>query len=856
MSAKTVFEDLFPEEVWQQTYKDHNDVTVDDSLRRIAKAISSVEETEELRVEWENKFFDMMTGFKVVPAGRILSNAGTEWQGTTLMNCFVGPRVKHDADSIEGIYAHLLSQSQTLKSEGGWGENFSYIRPRGAFIDGIGVETPGAVKYMELFDKASEIITSGSGRKSANKKAKGKIRKGAMMAVMDITHPDIIEFVTAKQQPGRLTKFNTSVNVTDDFMNRVIKIRNLEATPIGTSEENAAQIAELDTWELIFPDTKHPAHKKDWAGDINAWKAKGYPVIVHNTVSVKWLWDMIMQSTYNRAEPGILFLDRANDLNELNYMETIFATNPCGEQTLAPGGVCNLITQNLTQFVNKDYTDFDYRKIDKHARLMVRFADNVNSYSSAPLKEYVDSMREKRRIGCGVMGWGSALLMLKVPFGSERAGQLRDRLMKVFSHAIVEASVDLAEEKGHFKHCIPEKHAEAKFFKQIGVKSEVLDKMRQVGIRNSSLISCQPNGSSSIFANVVSGGIEPIFMHEYVRTVIVPTMPEELADVCPRWFEGEWRETKMFKFAKEGDEEILKGKHNGIVYKIDKNRGLTKEVLCEDYGVRNLKSRGEWNVKADYAVGALQLTTSQHVDDLEGFAKYVDSAISKTINLPNEYPIDDFKKLYIHGFETGYIKGLTTYRSGTMTTVLSEKETTETGACAEEIILDEVNIPDSAPATMKVLKAEGRKWYLTVVWNEQHNRPFAMFVHTNSYEKTVTAADAVDHLLELAKRKGIKQEHIEQIMDKIKGDDNASKVARMVSLNLRHGVLIKNIVATLDRVEAPLGSFVFHVKKYLSGFIKDGEAVEGSKCDNCGSGQVVFQEGCQKCVSCGSSKCG
>jgi ribonucleoside-diphosphate reductase alpha chain len=329
--AGTTFQDSFSKEVWEVTYKDHNDIDINHTLHRIAKAIASAELTDELRNLWEKRFYELLTNFKGVPGGRILSNAGTEWSGTTLMNCFVGPREKYDIDSLEGIYSHLLSQSQTLKSEGGWGENFSYIRPRGSFINGIGVETPGSVKYMELFDKASEIITSGSGKKSTNKKAKGKIRKGAMMGVIDVWHPDIIEFITAKQQPGRLTKFNVSVNCTDEFMNRITQITNLENQLETDSDNNDLkyQIQELDKWDLIFPETTFEKYKAEWNGDINYWLANDYPVRIHNTISAKWLWNLIMESTYNRAEPGVLFLDRANYFNPLNYGETIFATNPC-----------------------------------------------------------------------------------------------------------------------------------------------------------------------------------------------------------------------------------------------------------------------------------------------------------------------------------------------------------------------------------------------------------------------------------------------------------------------------------------------------------------------------------------------
>lgn len=854
----TVFQDPFSQEIWGTTYKDHTDININSNLRRVAKAIASVESNQQLRDYWEYRFYDLLTNFKGVPGGRILSNAGTEWAGTTLMNCFVGPRDKFDIDSIEGIYSHLLSQSQTLKSEGGWGENFSYIRPRGSFINGIGVETPGAVKYMELFDKASEIITAGSGKKSSNKKAKGKIRKGAMMGVLDVWHPDIIEFITAKQSAGRLSKFNISVNCTDEFMERVNKIAKLEA-PISKGEEAIDQdpeIAKLDNWDLVFPDTTHPEYKAVWNGDIKLWKSKNLPIKVHNTVSVKWLWNLIMESTYNRAEPGVLFLDRANYFNPLSYGETIFATNPCGEQTLSPGNICCLGSINLSQFVNADRTGFNLADVKKYVGYMVRFLDNVNSYSSAPLPQYRESMEKKRRIGLGVMGWGSALFMLKIRFASEKAAALREELMQLVARTAYETSIDLAVEKGKFEFCQPELHAATPFIQQLQLSDEYMQKLLTTGIRNASLMSQQPNGNTSIVANVVSGGIEPVFMPEYIRTVIVSPAPAEIADVTPKWYEGEWKETSLFKFAKEGDEEILKGVFEGTTYKIDRNRGLTKEVLCEDYGVRDLKARNEWDASADWAVTTTNLTVEDHVSDLEGFARWTDSACSKTCNIPFDYPYEDFKDLYLKVYNTGFIKGFTTYRSGTMTSVLSAKEDSSTSVEEEEIILENVKLPDSAPASMKTLKAEGRKWYLSVIWNETQTRPFALFVHTNHHEKNVTTSDAIEKLVDLAKRKGIPQSHIDEVLHKISASDNASKIARVISLNLRHGVLIKNIVNVLDTMEdVYAGSFLFQIKKYLSSFIKNGEKVAGEQCQDCGSSNVVYEEGCKKCVNCGSSKC-
>jgi ribonucleoside-diphosphate reductase alpha chain len=862
----TTFEDDFSEEVWSTTYKDHSDGDVNHMMKRVAGAAASVEETPALRIQWATLFYDMLSEFKATTGGRIYSNAGTEWNGTTLMNCFVSPRDNYDIDSLDAILKDVRNQCQTLKSEGGWGQNFSYIRPRGSFIGGIGVESPGAVKYMEIFDKTSDVITSGSGKKSENKKAKGKIRKGAMMGVMDVWHPDVIEFITAKQQPGRLTKFNISVNCTDEFMDKVTRVVEIEKQiheELTFDQPDQAKIgcleiekASVDEWNLRFPVTTCEQYKSEWRGDIKVWESKQYPMTTHRVVSASWLWNLIMESTYNRAEPGVLFLDRANYYGPLNYLETIFATNPCGEQTLAPGGVCNLGSINLTQFINADRTGFDLEKIRKYTRYLNRFLDNINSLSNAPLPEYMDSMKNKRRVGIGILGWGSALFMLKVRFGSEKAAELRDDVMRTIAREAYMSSIDLAEEKGMFKYCIPEKHAEGAFVNNLELSTEYMHKLRTTGIRNSSLLSIQPTGNTSILANVVSGGLEPIFMPEYVRTVIVGTMPDDIKDVCPVWYEGAWHETDMFKFTKEGDEEILKGvSPNGTVYKIDKNRGLTKEVLCQDYGVRWLSNRGEWDPTADWAVTTLNLSVEDHVEDLKGFAHWVDSAMSKTINIPNEYPFPDFKNIYLDTYNSGVVKGVTTYRSGTMTTVLSAKETVSNGR-VEEIIVDDVKVPSQAPAMVSTIRADGKKWYLTTILDTTGQRPIAFFVHTNHYEKTVTTHDAVERLIKLARDKGIPEKWIEDTQKKIDVDNNPTKIARAISLNLRHGVLIKNVVAVLDHVEdIYVGSFLFQIRKFLSVYIKDGEQVEGEKCESCGSTNIVFSEGCRKCLSCGSGKC-
>lgn len=1201
----TTFKDPFSEEIWQSTYKHYNDETIDGTFRRVATAIANVEQTAELRDLWGERFYELLSNFRASAGGRILSNAGAGWKGTTLLNCFVGPIPEKNLDSLDGILKVLRDQAFTLKSEGGWGMNFSFIRPRGSFIAGIGVHSPGSVKYMELFDKASDIITAGSATENKNKKSKGKIRKGAQLALLDCTHPDIIEYVTAKQSAGRLSKFNMSVNFTNEFMDKIVKLETI-------SDKESAEYKEIDIWNLEFPETSYGKYNTEWDGDLASWKSKGYPVKIHKTISASFLWNLVMESTYNRAEPGVLFLDRANHLNPLYYNGKIRGSNPCcakgtlvstpfglkkieeinigdeistvrgsepvdeiethknlpvfkitfsdggeeivtaahryhafkkdettkcatdipvkelkvgdrvrlhptplknegtpsdylkgvrkgillgdgcytpdrqskgsikiasnqddvaynanvkdvfqkdnfaifgeddlskksrsmnlmilngpyvtealqmipkkshekyfditkvattseavglldgllatdgnvnlssnhaqlrimtsspqlatsirqlffmigcsasltnsfnddggvidgrkierkhrrfvvnvsgaslgsfiektqiqnlhpqkwdklqqimdkwmltgntwkatirsiepfgtadvydlyckgsdtwitsgyvqrgcGEQLLTHGGVCNLGSLNLTQFVEEDQT-FNFELLKKYTGYMIRFLDDIIDIANAPLSAYEQNLKARRRVGCGIMGWGSTLYMLKIKFSSKEANSLAERIMKTISHTAVKTSIELAKEKGMFTLCDPEKHSKSPYFTQIGLDEDVIADIKKYGMRNSSLMSIQPTGNTGILANVVSGGMEPVFAQEYTRTVIVNEIPSHLKEVTPKYWEGVLEETEAFKWTTEGDDRILAyTDEDGVRYKIDENRGLTKEVQCQDYGVRWLSERGQWDKDAEWAVATNELSAEDHINDLKIFAKYLDSSASKTVNLPNDYPLESFKNVYLDAYNTGVIKGLTTYRSGTMVSVLSAKECTEENCDEEEVILEDVKLPDNNPAVMKILRAEGKKWYLTIVKNVDSDEPVAFFAHTNSHERTSSTALAIDELLELAEVKGIPKEHIDILKGKISGDNNVAKICRTISLNLRHGVKIRNIVLALERAESVVGSFVFAIKKFLSTYIKDGEKAE-TKCPNCKGDTVIFEEGCTKCISCGNSKC-
>lgn len=856
----TQFSNAFSEEVWFTTYKHHTDNNVDDTMRRVAKASASVEKTEALRKEWEEKFYDMLSDFRVTAGGRIYANAGTEFKGTTLINCYVGPRDDYDIDSLDGILKVLRDQAQTLKSEGGWGMNFSFIRPRGSYIYGIGVDTPGSVKYMELFDSSSDIVTSGSGKKKSTSKAKNKIRKGAMMGVEDIWHPDIEEFIVAKQTPGKLTKFNMSVNCCSEFMDKIVKIKRLQ-------EEGKEIPPDLDKWDLVFPETTFSAYKAEWDGDINEWKRKGYPIKVYKTVSAIELWNKITQSTYNRNEPGVLFLDNANRTHAWNYggrKARIAATNPCGEQSLPFGGCCNLLSLNLAMFYDYKSRKFDFESLEKYTRIAIRFADNINDYSNAPLPQYEDSLRKRRRIGLGVLGWASLLYLMKIRFASDEAEALKKKIMRSITHTATETSVDLAIEKGMFEDCDPEKHAEAELWDMIKLPDELRNKIRKHGIRNSALFSIQPTGNTSCFANITSSGIEPIFAFEYIRTVIVTVVPDHIKDVCPKYWEGEMAETEMFKWSMEGDEKILVGKDkNGVVYKIDKNRGLTKEVECRDIAYDYLVKNDKWDAKADWAVTAMNLSVEDHIRDMIGWYEWIDSSISKTVNLPNDYPYEKFQNIYLDLYSSGTAKGMTTYRAGTMASVLSEKkEPATTDSEGRPNTITKTTAPKrplDLPCDVHFAVVKGKPYYVVV--GMLGNDPYEVFTGNNEDKKHgIAIPKKIENGMVSKKSKGQylltnKEYEFETLLTNGHSDENADALTRIISASLRHGTDISYIVHQLEKTEGSLVSFAKALARTLKKYIPDGTKVSGEKCQDCG-GELIRAEGCIKCINCTYSKCG
>jgi len=834
-------------EVWDKTYRYQNE-SIEETWKRVASALASIEKDSK---KWEEKFYNNLKDFRCTLGGRILSNVGTHFSGNSLLNCFVLGRrnsrkdKKHNEfltgaspDSIAGIYGDLAEQALTLKSEGGWGTNFSHLRPRGTQIKGIGAETPGAVAFMELYDKSSEKITSGSGIERKHSNSKKKIRKGAMMGILEIWHPDILEFIKAKQIQGRLSKFNISVGVTDDFMNAV--------------KNN-------DTWNLIFPDTAYEKYESEWDGNIRRWKAKGYPVIVYEQKQARDIWEMIMESTYNRNEPGIFFIDTANNLNNLHYCEDIIATNPCGEIPLPDGGVCLLGSINLVHFIknNEDETvDWDWDALKEAVHNQIRMMDNVCDITYTPVPVQKENLLNKRRLGMGVLGYASALAMMKIPFNSEEALFMTEELMQFIVNYAYQASALIAKEKGSFPLFDKDKFLESKFVKT-ALWEETVDLIKKNGIRNSHLLAVAPTGNTSIYAGIVSGGLEPVFSWEYDRWVIQESSPNGMN--VPRYWEGEFSETEHFKLGKMGDEDVLIGQDEWSDYMIDTNRGLIKKNTVRDFALEYMLERPE-EFDEDPKTGhwmtsAFDLTVQDHIDSMKIFAKYIDQAISKTINVPADYEYEDFKKIYMQAWEAG-IKGITTYRAGTMTAVLTAKEEKEKETFnGEEIIKESIKLPDNYSAKGTILRAEGKKWYVHTNFFPDSDRPFALFVSTNTHEPTVVVNNTIELLEKLARSKGIPDQWVEETLKKSKQQSGAIKIARMLSLCLRHGILMRNIVQTLDQVEdAGVTTFVFAIKKYIASFIRDGEPANG-QCPDCNSTNLAFREGCKLCNDCGWTAC-
>jgi ribonucleoside-diphosphate reductase alpha chain len=873
---KDYFTNDFSYEVWDSTYRSQNEKTIEDSWKRVAKAVSSVETDKEI---WEKQFYNILKGFKFIPGGRILANAGRN-VNATLINCFVSPKPDQDIDSLDGIMTILTNQAKTLKSEGGWGLNFSFIRPRGSYIKGIGVRTPGAVKYMELFDKSSEIITEGPGVyelefEDNHSEEKKKIRKGAMMAMLSIYHPDIEEFIRAKQTAGRLTKMNMSVAMSDKFMDIISKVDELIKS--GASKED---IELNDKWQLIFPDTTFENYKSEWDGNFESWIAKGYPVNVYKTVKATDIWNLIMTSTYNRAEPGIMFIDRANKTFAANYIDGLYidCTNPCGEQALPKAGCCNLGSINLTQYTklnDEGKLVFDKESFVRDIPVAVRFLDNVLDIANLPLDSYNQFAKSYRRIGLGIMGLGSALMMLGIRYGSEESLNFIKDILNIYNEVALKTSILLGVEKGSYKGFDAEKHKNniINYYHNMdsNVKDDIINLLiSENAMRHTALFSIQPTGNTGCLANNVSGGIEPVFSLGYTRLANVPTIPEHIKDKCPKFWEGNISPNEYFKNAGTDKDPYLEyiDEYNDT-YIITKDRGLCKRQQINDYSRPFIIDE-----KADYVVLANDLTVDEHLAVLEACAKHVDSAISKTINVKNDYPFESFKDIYLKAYRGGYVKGVTTYRDGSMLGVLSTNSTNNNSKTISSCIqkTDAPKRPKTLPCKLHLMTIKKEPWYAIV--SLMGEDPYEVFIGKNEtvlqdsdgeylgkkiiFNKNLVDCENATFTKQSQGKYVFKCGDFEHLIerDKTQNDDEAiiTAFSRIMSCGLRHGCDIAYLVQQLEKTS---GSMVCPTKVFsrvLKKYIKDNTIVAGEKCPECGS-VIIRKEGCKTCINCSWSAC-
>jgi ribonucleoside-diphosphate reductase alpha chain len=845
-----IFETAISEEVYEQNYQYGTDDHVPDTWYRNARHLASVETDKE---HWTKRFYQLLSGhglptgpFPFTPGGRIFANAGTSLGKATLINCFVSGFQGYDQDSMDEIQAELTRQAKILASEGGYGFCAHVMRPRGSRIGGVGSMTPGAVQMLDVWNEQAATIVAGSGMQSDRDDVKDKIRKGAQMVTMGVWHPDIIEFIKAKQEPGRLHKFNMSILVTDEFMEAV------------KNDEK---------WPLRFPDFEGEKefYKEHWNGNLKEYEAKGGTVNVWRdpatgekaVYDAREIWDLIMDSTYNRNEPGVIFVDTINRENNLQYVEHINATNPCGEQVLPVGGVCLLGNFNLTQFVDQDAGEIDYDLLDELIPSAVRFLDNVNDLSYVPLEEQRWNLQQKRRIGLGHFGDGSALMMMKKRYGSEEGVKVMREFQQHLANKAYQASARLAEEKEPFPLFDKDEYLSNPFVQRLS--DETKEMIGDLGLRNSHLLSIQPTGNTSTLANAPSSGIEPVFMHSYIRTSEQPALPDELnePEMSPRAYSaGDTVDADGTTWTAEehGDEVVLRCADEGYTqWQLHPTRGICKDEQVEDYAVRHMKARGDWDPEADWAVTTRDLNVDDHLRQMEALAPFIDSSMSKTVNVPEDYPFEDFKDLYRKAWETGSIKGVTTYRAGTMSAVLS-------GDDEEDNALPRTDAPDrpeELPCAIHRVRYQGDHWTVLVGFFE--DTPYEVFAFKSDGEAPLFG-DPENRIDEGVIRKNASRHYsllssegdviIEDITSHMPSDE-ARVETRLISTALRHGSKVDFLVEQLEKAEGSIASFGRAMAKALTAHADDHEVT----CDKCGSSNVRHVEGCMQCADCGHSRC-
>ncbi|MFM0049229.1 adenosylcobalamin-dependent ribonucleoside-diphosphate reductase [Caballeronia grimmiae] len=823
----------FSTDVMLEKYAKGDETRVDDIYRRVARGVALAEPAE-VRAKIEADFVD---NFKrgALGAGRIMSAAGAGIDAT-LINCFVQPVGDAiqgvDDNGLPGIYVALLQAAETMRRGGGVGYNFSAIRPRGARVHSTGSAASGPCSYMDVFDASCRTVESAGAR------------RGAQMGILDCTHPDLLEFIAAKHTKGRWNNFNVSVAVSDEFMQAV---------------------ADDAIWQLVHKAEPSPAQRS--SADI---RQRDDGLWVYREVKAREVWNTIMRSTYDVAEPGVVFISRMNGDNNLRAVESIRATNPCGEQPLPAYGCCNLGPINLTRLVREPFAQmrggvpaFDWDGLARATRTQVRFLDDVLDVTLWPLTEQAREAEAKRRIGVGFTGLGDTLVMLGLRYDTQEGRDFAARVGRAMRDEAYRASVDLARERGAFPLFDAKRYLEQGTFAS-RLPDDIKSAIRLHGIRNSHLLSIAPTGTVSLaFADNASNGIEPAFSWTYQRT-------KRMAD------------------------------------------GSRQSFAVEDHAYRLYREMGgDVNALPEYFVNALQMSAHDHLEMMAAVQPFVDTSISKTVNVPADYPFDKFQDLYFDAWRRG-LKGLATYRPNeTLGAVLSvTPETTPSDSPDPELDLDPLRIAiDHRPRgelpaiieKVEYLTQAGKKsLYLAVSFIEVTGRiagedvtierPIEFFIPTGQRDESQQWITATMRSLSLAARGGFAARTLQDMrkvswdrgqvrlgdVERLDGhrsprwhDSEVAALAFAIQQILhRRGFLdaegnqVPSRVLAKKRSEGaqPVRALAAEVDVVTDdaadsdaspGDPNSLELMHGRKCATCGANAVIRRDGCDFCTACG-----
>lgn len=754
------------EHVWREKYRNGDEPTPEATSRRVAKGVYANEtETKHMQAA-----IQAMEARDWMPGGRIWAGAGTP-KRVTWINCFVSPIIQ---DSMEtepgvpglGIMDALKVAAITQQQGGGIGMGFGTIRPCGALVKRTGSVSSGVLPFMNMWNGMCGTIKSSGAR------------RGAMMATLPIWHPDVLDFIVCKANPDKFTNFNISVTITEDFMKA---------------------LREDKEWDLGFHIPRHDGQH------VAEYEKNGKPWYVYKRLRAAEIFDLITRTTYEWAEPGVIFIDRVNSLNNLWYCEDITATNPCGEQPLPPDGDCDLGHVNLANMVLDPFTEeaeVDWDRVRDTVRVGVRFLDNVLDTTPFPTEEQYQEAQAKRRIGLGYTGLGTLLQQLGVRYGSRRSTEVVDEVGEFIAVAAYETSVDLAIEKGSFPAFDADKFLQSAFVKKL--PQSLQDRIRKHGIRNGVLLSLAPTGTSSIYFGNPSAGVEPTFSWEFDREVVVDQI---------------------------GDEQIKK------MFKVKDYGWYLYEQVCK-------VSNDDCYPLPEYMVTALELSVEDHLRVAAAAQKWIDAAISKTINVPQDYPYEDFQQVYLSAYEQG-MKGCTTYRSGCKRGAVLIAEGSEESP-PQQKFLAKKRPPTLEGCTIKIhWPIDNENYYLTLnyyVDDKTGKRSlFEVFINTRSTEQ-FEAMTAMTRTISAACRVGI----LEVLLEELEQIHSPKGGSLMKTPFEEKGMYVPSLIALIGRT----------IRQHTT--LDQGAVLieDGEKCPACRKNTLVYQQGCMTCQSCSYSKCG